>query len=243
MNFLIARKLGFKLDKVIHVGAHKFEESSEYEMYGSKKVFWIDPFPQRNPEILPSNQEFLKTAIDNVASETTRDFQIYEATGFSSFYELDSPGSIIRGTPSIKQTVEVKIDSLRNIQNKYELSNFRTLIIDTQGSEFDILKSTNLENIDEIIVETSRVALYKNESSHEDVDKFLTENGFIHNFNDSDFLYGHGDQYYSRDTYKMPILELRRRSVQTFNFYKSILKRILIGVIRRSSLALRVFKV
>lgn len=61
-----------------------------------------------------------------------------------------------------------------------------------------MLRSFDLEKISEIIVETSRTNLYKESKPHKEIRKLLLDAGFYHNFNGSDFLLGHGDQYFSR---------------------------------------------
>jgi hypothetical protein len=235
MDFRISKKLDFKLTKVIHVGAHKFEEATDYSRYGTSDVFWIDPFPQLDPRVLPPNHKFLRIAIDDVPKKSFRDFTIYEATGFSSFYELDSPGSLMRGTPNKPQRVRVEIDSLRNIQKIHHLSKFETIVIDTQGSEYEILKSTNLLHVREIVVETSRNPLYTNEINHSEVHKFLLSKGFHHNFNDSDLIFGHGDQYYSRTKLPKKTFEILRRVAQTLRFLASCIARVKTAILLRIS--------
>jgi FkbM family methyltransferase len=233
MDFNFSRKLKFDLNRVIHIGAHKFEEASHYEDYGTKNVFWVDPFPQIDPISLPANQEFLCIAIDDVNAKTFRDFRIYEATGFSSFFELDSPGSIIRGTPNNSRTVRVEVNSLRNVQSEYDLDGFETIVIDTQGSEFEILKSANLGKVQEVVVETSRIPLYSSETTHSEIHQFLQSEGFHHNLNNSDYIYGHGDQYYSRTSRRHHLLEICCRLRETIQFICSFLARVKIGVGRR----------
>ena len=242
MDFKISRKLGYKLEKVIHVGAHKFEETPEYVDYGSNQILWIDPFPQIDPMMLPENQEFLRIAIDDVQSKSFRDFRIYEATGFSSFYELDSPGSLLRGTPTEVQTVRVEVNSLRNIQQEFNLSEFETLVVDTQGSEFEILNSANLDSIHEIVVETSRVPLYTSETKHSKIHQLLRSQGFHHNFNASDYFYGHGDQYYSRKPKTKYLSEYTCRTRQTVRFISSFLARTQVGMNGRFSRLLKHLK-
>lgn len=233
MDFKIARKLDYDLSRVIHVGAHKFEESNEYDEYGTVEVFWIDPLPQVTPENLPKNQKFLAIAIDNVSTKSTRNFKIYDATGFSSFFELDRQGSLLRGTPSDIRTVTVEVESLRNLITENNLLKFSTLVVDTQGSELEILKSADLEQFSEVIVETSRIPLYQNESRHSEINKLMSESGFFHNFNSSDFIYAHGDQYYSRNTFKPLRLQFVKRLQQTFRFVRSFFSRVRTAIMIR----------
>lgn len=166
MNFQIAKKLAFKLNFVIHVGAYKFEDSSDYNGYGSKQVIRIDPLPQVVPKTLPNNQKFIQIAIDNVTSPAQRDFKIISATGFFSFYDLIQQEFLLRGTPPRKKVIKVTTNSLTNIIALNNFSNFNPLVFDTQVSEFEILLSVNLDQFDEIIVETSRKQLYENEKTH-----------------------------------------------------------------------------
>lgn len=236
MNFRIAKAMKMDMGFVIHVGAHKFEEAGEYLDFGTKSVFWIDPIVQVNPESLPAGQIFLQTAVGDVAEKGSREFRIFSATGFSSFLQLEKPGSIWRGTPKLLETLNVDIDSLRNVQEKYHLQNFGTLVIDTQGSEFEILKSADLSVIDDLIIETSRVPLYSGETTHKDINKFLVMNGFHHNFNDSDLIFGHGDQYYSRTRQRQSALQFYRRLLLTLFVFQSFFNRIKVGMSMKLSM-------
>lgn len=233
MNFHLARKLSFNLTDVIHVGAHKFEESHEYNLYGTTQVIWIDPLPQADPETLPKNQQFIQIAIDNVKVPSQRDFKIFSATGFSSFYNLVQPKSILRGTPPQETTITVPTDSLANVVSNHNLKMFKSLVIDTQGSEFDILESAILEQFEEIIVETSRQQLYENEKSHKAINKLLIDSGFELMLNDSDYIFGHGDQYFSRSGRRNRLYEFVQRACRTFDFILSLASRIRTAVLLR----------
>lgn len=230
MNFQLAKKLAFKLEYVIHVGAHKFEESSDYNAYGTKQVVWIDPLPQIDPKTLPNNQKFIRIAVDNVSTPSQRDFKVFSATGFSSFYDLIQQESLLRGTPPREKVIKVTTDSLTNIIALNNLSNFNSLVIDTQGSEFEILLSVNLDQFDEIIVETSRKQLYENEKAHDAVNQLLIEAGFHHNMNDSDFFFGHGDQYYSKSISIKFRFQSLVRTIRTLQFIRSLYSRLGTGI-------------
>jgi hypothetical protein len=229
LNFELARNLSFRLTEVIHIGAHKFEESDEYVLFGTKEVFWIDPVPQSDPKSLPAGQKFLQIAVANVRKPSLREFRIFTATGFSSFYNLIQPKSLLRGTPPCEKVINVKTNSLSNVIAENHLNEYRSLVIDTQGSEFEILLSVNLEYFNEIIVETSRRQLYENEKSHTAVNELLLSAGFHHNMNDSDFFFGHGDQYYSRLRLRYRF-QFLKRTANTCNFVTSLIFRMLVAV-------------
>jgi hypothetical protein len=90
-----------------------------------------------------------------------------------------------------------------------------------------VLRSFDLEKISEIIVETSRTNLYKESKPHKEIRNLLLDAGFYHNFNGSDFLLGHGDQYFSRVNKKYQLFQALYRVKGSINRLHSTRNRIL----------------
>lgn len=98
----------------------------------------------------------------------------------SSILELDSAHK--NAAPNIKYVAKarVKIYKLSKILEKYKYRNIY-IKIDTQGYEFNVLKSINDENFKKIHafeIETNIVSTYKGCYLIEDVIKFLRKKGF-----------------------------------------------------------------
>jgi len=115
MDFSIIKKLGFKLDNVIHVGAHKFEELNFYQTIQSQKVLWVDPLDIYLPNSLPIGHSFLRRFVtSNEASHS--EFKTYEDTAMSSSKVISNPRNILLGTPGDFSKSMVPNISGRNLQ-------------------------------------------------------------------------------------------------------------------------------
>ena len=226
MDFKVSSKIGFELETVIHIGAHKFEELEDYVRIGTKDVLWVDPINTFLPGALPQGHQFEQFFVtENHQSHST--LNIYEATGFSSSKQLINPGSIVLGTPS--EFVKSEVPNISGRELVKLLGTRKTegisLCIDVQGSEFEVLKSFDLGAISEIIVETSKSPLYSDSKSTRQIIELLDKHGFFHNFNGSDFFIGHGDQYFSRIDTSQKFFELTYRLRQSARFVFSIFSR------------------
>jgi hypothetical protein len=235
MDFSIIKKLGFKLENVIHVGAHKFEELNFYQTIQSQRVLWVDPLDIYLPNSLPMGHSFLKRFVTSDEASHSA-FITYENTGLSSSKIISHPRNLLFGTVGDYSQSMVPNISGRNLQ---EISTAGcpplqvSICVDVQGSEWEVLKSFDLEKISEIIVETSRTNLYKKSKPYKDIINLLLDAGFYHNFNGSDFLLGHGDQYLSRLNKKYPFFQFFYRAKGSIIRLLSTKHRILLAIRNR----------
>ena len=87
--------------------------------------------------------------------------------------------------PDIKFNEQVKLitDTLDNALNSFNLDikNFDCLVLDTQGSELEVLKGfpLGLKNIDVIVTEISFKKLYNNSVLFKELKKYLEDNKFV----------------------------------------------------------------
>ena len=109
------------------------------------------------------------------------------------------------------EEIRVPCEKLQTFQLRHfsELKNrVVTLVIDVQGAELEVLKSANLQLVDQIVVECSKRPFYsKTSGSHIDVVSYLQTLGFRHNLDLADISLGHGDQFFSKKIQRKFILK------------------------------------
>ena len=195
---LATRLLGYIPGSVLHVGAHKFEEMEDYLSLGFSDVIWFDPIEQFKPPRLPVGHSFERVAITNSGASSVS-FKIYPgATGFSSIHEAKEKKLLHSSLGSFEE-VQVPAAPLSNYQNK-STGKKVFLNVAAQGSEFSIISSSELSQIDYIIVLTSKHSIYKGvPDSYQLIKKYLIDYGFHLNLDLADLFFGHGFQYYSKE--------------------------------------------
>lgn len=134
-------ELGIEPRSVLHVGAHRGEEVPVYRRCGFGEITLVEPDP--------ANVIFLRDTFDDVAViECAVGAQVGEAVlhraGVFSGLSADS------AHPASDQ-VEVDVRPLRDIQALYPAN---VLVVDTQGTELEVLGSAELSAVDLIVVET-----------------------------------------------------------------------------------------
>jgi len=118
MDYRIIKKLRFKLENVIHVGAHKFEELDFYQSFQSIRVLWIDPLDIYLPSSLPTGHSYLRYFVtDNAESHTN--FITYRDTAMSSSKIVANPRNILLGTPGNNSESRVPNISGRDLQEVF----------------------------------------------------------------------------------------------------------------------------
>ena len=199
----ISRLIGWKSGGIFHVGAHKFEEIDDYQLLGFNPVIWFDPQDQYLPKKLPPDNYFHKCVIQD-SDDSIVTFNYYkDATGFSSIYQVNTQVSkFFTSMPQSPQIISVTSERLRFFQraylNKYQNQTW-TLIISTQGSEVSVLRSADLDSIDQVAILTSKKEIYTDAgNSFEESSKILRQFSFNLNLDVSDPIFGHGWQYWSK---------------------------------------------
>jgi FkbM family methyltransferase len=183
-NFDIPRQSLLKeCDLVLDIGANNGQWMSTIRNHGYKgEAICIEPIEKNYIKLTTRN--FPKTVVLNCAvGNKNGSIYIYEASNdgqSSSILELDSYHK--SAAPEIKflGRKKVKIYKLSRI---LETSKHNKIFvkIDTQGYEYEVLKSINKETLTKIFafeIETNLVSTYKNVALIEDVIKLLRGFGF-----------------------------------------------------------------
>ena len=197
-----------KIKNILHLGAHLGHEISFYASLQPETIYWFEA----NPELIPGLQANISPydTFDQiifpyaVASENKKmSFNLIYSydqlnTGCSSLLELEHHAIQYPHITKVR-TVEVeavKIDDFlisENLNKDFDLIN-----IDIQGSEYDVLSTTDLlfsKNLtfQMFILETSEVEMYKGMKLESELTALMESKGYekvhyealAHNWGDS----------------------------------------------------------
>lgn len=170
---------------VIHIGANTGQEREQYAKY-DLKVIWIEPIPevfeilQTNLKDFPFQQAFkcliselddteyeFNVASNNGASSSILDFKLHKDIWSKITYES-----------KIKLRSKTLVSLLK--EEKIDLSEYDTLIMDTQGSELLVLGGAApiLKTFTYIKTEVPDFESYKDCCQLKDINMFLRNNGY-----------------------------------------------------------------
>lgn len=174
-----------KLKGVIHIGASEGQERDLYNKH-SLNVLWIEPIPSVYKKLQENiscyqNQSCLNFLVTD-KDDKEYNFNISSNNGESSSILELSLHKTIWPTVSYVDTLKLKSKTLPTIikDNQVDLSKYNSIILDTQGSELLILKSSLsiLKNIEYVCLEVADFESYKGCCTLNEVDEFFIENGF-----------------------------------------------------------------
>jgi FkbM family methyltransferase len=174
---------------ILHIGAHRGTESSIYNWL-NKKVLWIEPNPRIFQDLSDNIKNyFAQTAYKNLLGEknikdvefflSSNDYASSSIFEFSNNFKNSNNDRKILMTDKIRMEM-VTLDYFCNI-NSINLSDFNHWVIDTQGSELQILKGAkdNLKFCNSLYVEISIDEIYGgNSTKWQNLKQFLEDNNF-----------------------------------------------------------------
>lgn len=181
---------------VIHVGAHKCEEQPFYDRLGLKNVLWIDG----NDELCRENSRIVNALLSDEDGKQV-DFIITSNDAMSSSI-LELKEHLIEHPDCVeKQRVRKHTTRLDTLMKVYDQNKYDMLVLDVQGAELLVLKggTETLKNINCLVSEVNTKELYKDCVLLEQLDDFLTEQGFVRVFTNMT-RHGWGDAVYVRRT-------------------------------------------
>lgn len=200
-----------KINHILHLGAHTGHEIDFYAKLNPKTIYWFEANPElidqlknnisRYPEI---DQQIFQYAVSSENKKIKFNL-IYSNdgsnTGCSSLKELKHHSVQY---PHIKKVKEIEVDSIRIddfLLDRNLIKDFDLINMDIQGSEYDVLSTTNLlfsNNIDNqiFILETTQVEMYEGQKLESDIINLMESKGFkkdhydvmSHNWGDTMFV-------------------------------------------------------
>ena len=208
----LARRYSLRPRGVIHVGAHLGEEAPTYARLSIGRQFWIEPQPAIYERLIRNIPPSESVRCANVACGATparlRLNVIPRNPGHTDKFGLSSllqPKSTAEGAQPVEvvDTIEVPVVPLDDLlrDNDADPAAFNLLVLDTQGYELEVLRGAKgllANNIEYILTEVSRTALYEGSCLEPEIDAFLAPFGFTRVYSRLSNE-GHGDALYIRD--------------------------------------------
>jgi len=189
---------------IIHVGAHKAEESSVYDDLGIENVVWIEGNPDLANQLKENFNKKHNVVLNYLISDVDDkefDFKITNNGESSSILEL---GTHKEKHPQIyvTETKVLKSKTLASViaENNIDMSNYNFLNLDIQGAELLALKGLGdkINNVDYIYTEVNTNYLYKDCALINDIDEYLSKFGFYRAETSILEQYEWGDAFYVR---------------------------------------------
>lgn len=177
----ISNKYNLKVKDISHVGAHDAKEVKKYKaLFPDSKIHLFEPNNESFKKLNKKFQMNFDIFLYNIALGSENSKKVLNISSqFPSTSSILEPFLHTQYYPEIKFDKkeiikEVRYDSL-NIQNVNYIS------IDTQGYEMEVLKGfgSKLNEIDYINIEINRKPMYKGCPLVKDIDKFLSNQGYI----------------------------------------------------------------
>ena len=174
----------FEIKTVIDVGANigQFAVDAS-ELYPDAVIYSFEPLPGPYNQLLINTKSFSKFNPYNIAlSDHKGTTKMYSNDFSQSSSILEMAESHKKAFPHSKNAtpVKVKVQTLDAIFNGVELDTDILLKIDVQGSEKQVLDGgkETIKKVKVIIIETSYISLYKDQSLFGDIHNYLAELGF-----------------------------------------------------------------
>lgn len=143
---------------ILHIGGHFGEEADEYKELGATFTF-VEPVPEFAQVIKNKGYPCIENAVGD------QDGEFYVDRGLSSFLKCPSHRDV--------RTIKVKAIPLSEIEKGFD-----TIIIDTEGTILEVLKTGTLEDAKTIVCELRKNILFVGESPQIETEKYLLTKGF-----------------------------------------------------------------
>ena len=149
----------YNCKNILHIGGHWGEEADEYIAMGADFTF-VEPVKEFAEVIRSKGYKCLEMAIG------TREGDFYVDRGLSSFLKTNYPRTIVR-------TEHVKAVPLSEIE-----AGFDTIIVDTEGTDFEVLQSGTLKDAKVVMCELRKNTLFIGETAQDKVEEYMLTKGF-----------------------------------------------------------------
>lgn len=144
---------------ILHIGGHWGEEAEEYLAMGADFTF-VEPVKEFAEVIRSKGHKCLEMAVG------TREGDFYVDRGLSSFLKTNYERTPVR-------TEHVTAVPLSEIEKGFD-----TIVVDTEGTDFEVLQSGTLADAKTIVVELRKNALFIGETTQDTVEEYLLTKGF-----------------------------------------------------------------
>ena len=169
------------INELAQVGAHFGQEIQIFDKFDLNQVHLFEPIKELKSILLEKTKNKKNYSIHSFALGN-------ENTNKQMFYSDENSGqssSILEPALHKKLQPKIKFEKMINIQVKkfidLNIDNVIFLIMDVQGFELEVLKGFEnyLKNVRYIFTEVNRNYLYESNVLIKDLDKYLTQFGFL----------------------------------------------------------------
>jgi FkbM family methyltransferase len=201
---------------VIHIGAHAGEESLQYQQYNWKPVIWIEANPSLIDKLkmsVPQEDVVICAALWDT-DDVQMEFNV-ASNGESS--SLLKPEKHLEEYSDIEFTHTIKLHTKRLDSLLTQVPNF--LNLDVQGAELRVMHGLGelIHSLDYVYTEVNEEELYIGCAKIEEIDAFLSINGFKRICLRRAGRSGWGDALYVRNGLnKKPSFKISTRTLSYF---------------------------
>lgn len=151
---------------LVHVGAHRGEEMPFYAAAGIAEVTLVEPIPELAMAL--ENQYPFANVVQAACGRErgTATLSLMRKTNLST---LNTPAK----RDNVTGSIEVAVLPLSEVQGDANIA-----VIDAQGLEVEVLRGANLQDLDLVIVETCTVDDPTIAARHDDVVRYMDEQGW-----------------------------------------------------------------
>lgn len=150
----------YKPKNILHIGGHYGEEGEEYTEIGADFTF-VEPVKEFAKVIKDKGYKCLEIAVG------TSEGEFYVDRGLSSFLK-----------PNYEREID-RVEHIKAVPLSEIEKGFDTIIVDTEGTIMEVLKSGTLKDAKTIMCELRKDILFIGEEPQEEVEKYLLTKGFI----------------------------------------------------------------
>jgi FkbM family methyltransferase len=186
------------IKKILHLGAHLGNEIDFYQQLDPDVIYWFEANPELIPELQKTISRYpnIEQKVFNyaVSSETKKiNFNLIYSndmtnTGCSSILELKEHS---KQYPHIKKIKSVEVDSVKIddfLTSNNLITDFDYINMDIQGSEYDVLSTSNLLFSKKLKfqifqLETCQIEMYEGQKLESDIIEFMSSKGYEKKYN------------------------------------------------------------
>lgn len=132
---------------VLHVGAHRGEEVPIYQACGFGAITLVEPDPDRCAEMAGADWiHDTRIGIINQACGPAADRATFYRAGETQFSGLQRDRRFPGAVP-----IHVRVTPVADVQSQHPAN---LLVVDTQGTELDVLRTADMSTLDLLVIET-----------------------------------------------------------------------------------------
>jgi len=173
----IQEKYNMDIKGIIHIGAHRGQEISDYIDGGIQDIILFEPLTA-NFEILAENLAEMNANISGhqvaLGNEEKR-VTMYLSSNEQMSSSILRPMKHIQNHPTVLFEGTEEVDMMRLDSYSDETEEFNFINMDVQGYELEVLKggTETLKHIDYVYCEVNRDEVYENNAYVEELDEYL----------------------------------------------------------------------